>query len=183
MQVLAKNKRSISLGLGEMKCLAHTDLRLWTLNWGMGFSYPLLNLFQIKSVSARPWHTYPLHKFCLFLHNIQLQSKQAWADKLLEKLKPQTYPDIWAGHQCTFSLFKSSITWLYVEKNLKNFWCNYIFDSLSQFFLFSLFWAHLTHNWQKTKKIVFIEIFDCNLSHWIPLVTINLISKFIKIGF
>ena len=125
-------------------------------DWGlrlilMGFSDPLLNLFQIKSVSARPWHTYPLHKFCLFLHNFQLQSKQAWAEKLFEKLKPQTYPDIWAGHQCTFSLFKSSITWLYIEKNLKKILVQFFFDSLGQFFLFSLFWAHLTHKWQKNK--------------------------------
>ena len=109
--------------------------------------------------------------------------KKAWADKLLEKLKPQTYPDIRAGRQCTFFLLKSSITWIYMGQNLKKkrgaiF---YLICSAS-FSFFSTILEHNSHKTSKNQKIVLIEIFDCNLSHWIPLVkTINLISKFIKL--
>ena len=71
---------------------------------------------------------------------------------------------------------------LYGKKSKKN--CGTIFlDSLGQFFLFFTFLEHNSHKRGKKRKFLFIEIFDCNLFHWIPLVkTINLIPKFIKIG-
>ena len=150
----------------------------------MGFSDPLFNLIHIKSVSARPWHTYILHKFYLFLHNIQPQLKQAWADKSLEKLKPQTSPDIREGGSPVHLFLIQEFFHLNLYgKNLKKIMVQFFFDFLSQFFLFFTFLEHNSHKRGKKRKFLFIEIFDCNLFHWIPLIkTINLISKFIKIG-
>ena len=108
----------------------------------MGFSGPLLNLFQIKSVSARPWHTYPLHKFYLFLHNIQPQLKQAWADKLLEKIKPQTSPNNRAGRQCTFFFIQEFYHLnLYGKKSEKNRGAIFFSIRSASFSFFSLFWS------------------------------------------
>ena len=46
--------------------------------------------------------------------------KKAWADKLLEKLKPQTYPDIRAGRPCTFFIEEFYHLNLYGTKSEKN---------------------------------------------------------------
>ena len=104
----------------------------------MGFSDPLFNLIHIKSVSARPWHTYILHKFYLFLHNIQPQLKQAWADKLLEKIKPQTSPNNRAGRQCTFFFIQEFYHLNLCGKILKS-WCIFFPIRSASFSFFTLF--------------------------------------------
>ena len=48
---------------------------------------------------------------------------------------------------------------------------------------FSLFWSTTDIKEAKNENLYFIEKFDCNLFHWIPLVkTIYSIAKFLKIG-